>query len=55
VFIHIKAHLLHRRLARTAFCAAHAGAGGARSRVNSDRLSANISRGTATSAVWDVT
>jgi hypothetical protein len=31
--------------------AAHAGAGGARSRAISDRISANICRGTATSAI----
>ena len=31
---------------------AHAGADGARSRVISDRMSANICRGTATSAIW---
>ena len=35
-------------------CAAHAGAGGARSRAISDRISANICRGTATSASWSV-
>jgi hypothetical protein len=35
--------------------ASHAGAGGARSRAISDRISANIRRGTATSASWQVT
>ena len=35
--------------------AAHAGAGGARSRAISDRMSANICRDTATSAIWKVT
>ena len=34
--------------------ARHAGAGGARSRVISDRMSANICRDTATSAIWKV-
>src|SRR3954451_1305195 len=33
----------------------HAGAGGARSRAISDRISANSRRGTATSAIWKVT
>ncbi len=33
----------------------HAGAGGARSRAISDRISANSRRGTATSASWNVT
>ena len=33
----------------------HAGAGGARSRAISDKISANICRGTATSAIWNVT
>src|SRR3954470_1519216 len=33
----------------------HAGAGGARSRAISDRISANRRRGTATSASWNVT
>jgi hypothetical protein len=33
----------------------HAGAGGARSPVISDRMSANICRDTATSASWKVT
>jgi hypothetical protein len=36
-------------------CAAHAGADGARSRAMSNRISWNICRGTATSAVWKVT
>ena len=33
----------------------HAGAGGARRRAISNRMSANICRGTATSAIWKVT
>jgi hypothetical protein len=33
----------------------HAGAGGARRPATSDRMSANICRGTATSAIWNVT
>jgi len=33
----------------------HAGAGGARNRAISDRISWNICRGTATSATWKVT
>jgi hypothetical protein len=33
----------------------HAGAGGARSRAISERISANICRDTATSAIWNVT
>jgi hypothetical protein len=36
-------------------CAAHAGAGGARNRAISDRMSANIWRGTAISAIWKAT
>src|SRR5215213_2250574 len=35
--------------------AAHAGAGGARNRTISDRMSANICCDTATSAIWKVT
>jgi hypothetical protein len=35
--------------------AGHAGAGGTRSRVINDRMSANVCRGTATSAIWNVT
>jgi hypothetical protein len=35
--------------------ASHAGAGGARNRAISDRISWNICRGTATSAIWKVT
>ena len=54
-FIRIKTHLLHHRLAGIALCAAHAGAGGARKRVISDRMSRNICRDTATSAIWNVT
>jgi hypothetical protein len=33
----------------------HAGAGGARKRAIKDRISANICRGAATSAIWKVT
>ena len=33
----------------------HAGAGGARSRAISDRMSTNICRETATSAIWNAT
>jgi hypothetical protein len=33
----------------------HAGAGGARSRAISDKISANICRDTATSAIWKMT
>src|SRR4051794_420919 len=40
---------------RTVLDADHAGAGGARSRAISDRISANSRRGTATSASWNVT
>src|SRR3954447_4694191 len=36
-------------------CAAHAGAGGGRSRAIRDRMSANNCRDTATSANWNVT
>jgi hypothetical protein len=39
----------------SAASARHAGAGGARSRAISDRISWNICRGTATSAIWKVT
>jgi hypothetical protein len=55
-FACIKAHLLYRRLHAALFLTPdHAGAGRARSRAISDRISANICRGTATSAVWNVT
>ena len=47
----IRAHLRRHRLSSFDPCAAHAGAGGARSRAISDRISANICRGTATSAI----
>src|SRR5437016_1365349 len=48
----IKAHLRCRRLPHWLALAAHAGAGGVRSRAISDRMSANICRDTATSAIW---
>jgi hypothetical protein len=35
--------------------AGHAGVGGARNRAIGDRMSANVCRGTATSAIWKVT
>src|SRR6516225_9604749 len=35
--------------------AGHAGAGGARNRAISDKMSANVCRETATSAIWNVT
>jgi ABC transporter substrate binding protein len=54
----IKAHFCRRgssHLTRSPDHAGHAGAGGARSRAMSDRISWNICRGTATSAIWNVT
>jgi len=51
----IKAHLYRRRLSHLVTSSGHAGAGGARNRAISDRISANICRGTATSASWKVT
>jgi len=47
----------HSRLARRTSLASarHAGAGGARSRAINERMSANICRDTATSAIWKVT
>jgi hypothetical protein len=50
-----RAHLTHGSVAASDLSAAHAGAGGARSRAISDRMSANICRDTATSASWKVT
>ena len=53
-FAFIQAHLCLRRLShRHRRC--YAGAGGACSRAMSDKISANICRGTATSAIWNVT
>jgi hypothetical protein len=49
-----KMHLC-RRLSHLTPGAPHAGAGGARSLAISDRISWNISRDTATSAIWNVT
>jgi hypothetical protein len=51
----IKAHLYRRRLSHLVASSGHAGAGAARNRAISDRISANICRGTATSASWKVT
>jgi hypothetical protein len=51
----IKAHLCCRRLSHLTRSPGHAGAGGGRSRAISDRISWNICRGTATSAIWNVT
>jgi hypothetical protein len=51
----IKAYLCPRRLSYLTRSPGHAGAGGARSRAISDRMSANICRGTATSASWKLT
>ena len=47
--------LSSRLLSRLLPLVSHAGAGGARSRAISDRIAANICRGTATSASWNVT
>ena len=54
-FARIKAYLSRRRPAASDPARRHAGAGGARSRAISDRISANICRDTATSAIWKVT
>jgi hypothetical protein len=51
----VKAHLTYHSVARIYLYARHAGAGGARSRAISARMSANICRDTATSASWNVT
>ena len=47
--------ILHRRPSHLTPGAPHAGAGGARSLAISDRISWNICRDTATSAIWKVT
>jgi hypothetical protein len=49
-FGRIQAHLSHSSSVASGLHAAHASAGGARSRAISDRISANICRDTATSA-----
>ena len=54
-FSSIKAHLCRRRPSHLTRSPVHAGAGGARNRAISDRISWNICRGTATSAIWKVT
>jgi len=46
-----KAHLCRRRLSHLARFSVHASAGGVRSRAISDRISWNICRDTATSAI----
>jgi hypothetical protein len=50
----ITAHLCRRRLSYLTRSPGHAGAVSARSRAISDRISWNICRGTATSAIWNV-
>jgi hypothetical protein len=50
-----RAYLFLRRLPHVNPSVHHAGAGGARSRAIIDRMSANICRDTATSAIWNVT
>jgi len=54
-FASIKADLCRRGLPHLTRSPGHAGVGGARSRAISDRISWNICRGTATSAIWNVT
>jgi hypothetical protein len=54
-FAYDKAHLTHRSVAVSDLDARYAGAGGARRPATSNRMSANIWRGTATSAIWNVT
>ena len=54
-FALIKAHLCRRRLPHLTRSPVHAGASGARSRAMRCRISWNICRGTATSAIWKVT
>jgi hypothetical protein len=54
-FAFIRPQLSRCRLSLSASGPAHAGAGGARNRTISDRMSANICRDTATSALWQVT
>src|SRR3954465_13581739 len=51
----IGAHLDPHLWPRLLLLLPHAGAGGARSRAISDRISANSRLGTATSASWNVT
>ncbi len=53
-FAVVRTHLLHHdhSFAPGAY---HAGAGGTRSRAISVRMSANICRGTAISAIWNAT
>jgi hypothetical protein len=51
----LKTHFYLRGLSHQRSPAGHAGAGGARNRAISDRISPNIWRGTATSAIWKVT
>src|SRR3954466_98078 len=51
----VEAHFYRRRLTHLSRVFGHAGAGGVRSRVISDKMSANICLGTATSASWKVT
>jgi hypothetical protein len=53
-FAFVKAHLCRRRVWHLTRSPVHAGAGGARSRAMSIRISLNIWRGTATSAIWKV-
>jgi len=50
----IKAYLCRRRLSHLTSSPGHAGAGGARSRAISIRISWNLCRGTVTSAIWKV-
>jgi hypothetical protein len=51
----IKAHPCRRRLSHLTPFPGHAGAGGARNWAISRKISLNICRGTATSAIWNVT
>ena len=53
-FVLIKAYLCRRRLSHLTASPGHAGAGGARSRAISIRISWNLCRGTVTSAIWKV-
>jgi hypothetical protein len=54
-FVFIKAYLCRRRLWHLTSSPGHVGAGGARSWAINIRISWNICRGTATSAIWNVT
>jgi len=54
-FALIKAYLCRGFLSHLTLSAPHAGAGGVRSRAISDKISWNICRDTATSAIWKVT